>query len=109
MNLGILSTVWKRFWPMRGSKNSSSGDENSQPQRCSNPTPANLETETLTTNAFEAYSALNDQLLRCIMSGEGDSKAADDVRDCMDDLWKKMSLTEQNAIRRYNETALGET
>ena len=109
MNLGILSTVWKRFWPTRDSKNSSSGGGSNQQQRCSSPTPVSFETETLTTNAFGAYSALNDQLLRCIMTGKSESAEAEAIRDQMDDLWKKMSLPEQDAIRRHNEAALGET
>ena len=93
---------------MRGSKNSSSGGVNNQQQRRSSPLPVNFEIETLTTNSFEKYSALNDQLLRLILLGEGDGAVADDVRDLMDEYWYKMSLTEQNAIRQHNETALGD-
>ena len=109
MNLGILSTLWKRLWRMNGSNASSNGVVSNRPQSSSNPNPVSLETETLTTNGFEAYSALNDQLLRCIMTGKGESEEADAIRDQMDDLWKKMSLTQQDAIRRHNEAKMANT
>jgi hypothetical protein len=107
MNFGIFTTVWRRFWPTRNSKNSSSGDGSSPQPPCSNRTPQRVETETLTTNGFEAYSDLNDRLLRCIMSGKGESEEADKLRDLMDDHWYKMSIAEQDAIRRHNERVLG--
>lgn len=107
MNLGILTTLWKRFWPMKNSRNSSSGDASNQQQRCLNPTPVSLETETLTTNGFESYCELNDQLLKYILSGAGNSDKADAIRDQMDDHWYKMSNAQQDAIRKHNEQVLG--
>ena len=109
MNLEILSTLWNLFSPMKGSKNSSSGEGSSQQQRCSNPTPVSLETETLTTNGFEAYNYFNDQLLHCIMTGKGESDEAEDIRNKMNDLWQHMSLEEHTAIRRHNETQMANT
>ena|ERR1035437_5627342 len=106
MNLGILSTLWKIFSPMKGFKNSLSGDGSNLQQRCSSPTPASLETETVITNRFVAYSVLNDQLLHYIMTGKGESEGADAIRDHMDERWYKMSLTQQDAIRIYNETKM---
>lgn len=108
MNLGILLTPWRLFSPTKSSRNSSNGEGNNLPRHSSNPLPVNTETETLTTNGFESYNALNEQLLRCIMTGKGDSKEADDIRDQMDVYWYKMSAAQQDAIRRHNETALGD-
>lgn len=106
MNLGILSILWKRFWPTRGSKSSSDGGLSSHQQRYSNPSPVSFGTETLTTNKFEAYIYFNDQLLHFIMTGRGDSDEAEDIRNKMNDLWQHMSLTEHTAIRRHIEKAL---
>jgi len=57
-------------------------------------------------NHFDEYAALNEQLLHFIMSGQGDMKQADDVRDRMDEHWSKMSLVEQDLMRKRNEKAL---
>ena len=109
MNLGILSTLWKQLWQMNDSNAFLDGVVSNLPQSSSSPAPVSLEIETVTTNGFEAYSALNDQLLRCIMTGKGESAEADAIRDQMDEHWYKMSLTQQDAIRRHNETALKDT
>jgi hypothetical protein len=55
---------------------------------------------------FESYAQFNDQLLGFIMKGQGDSNAADIVRDQMDEHWKQMSLTEQELMRKRNESPL---
>lgn len=54
---------------------------------------------------FESYAELNDQLLRFILTGKGDTTEADNVRDRMDEHWKQMSLTEQELMRKRNESA----
>lgn len=107
MNLGILTTAWKRFWQKRDSKNSLNGDESNPPRLSSSPNQPKVVTETLITNGFEEYSALNERLLHLILSGKGDSNETDIVRDEMDRRWYKMSAVQQDAIRKMNERFLG--
>jgi hypothetical protein len=56
---------------------------------------------------FLAYEIYNEQLLRLIMTGKGDSKEADDIRDQMDTHWYRMSEEEQDEMRKQNEKAMG--
>lgn len=107
MILGILTILWRRFWPMRGFKNSSDGDASNQQRLSSNPTQQKVGTETLITDGFEEYSALNEKLLHLIISGRGDSKETDIIRNEMDRRWYKMSAVQQDAIRKMNERFLG--
>lgn len=106
MNLGILTTLWNQWWQMNDSNASSNGDESSPQRLSSSLSMESLGIETLTTNGFEEYNALNDQLLRCIMTGKGSTDEAEGIRNRMNDLWQHMSLEEHTAIRRYNETAI---
>lgn len=54
---------------------------------------------------FAQYQYYNDMLLKFIMTGQGDSVAADEVRDIMDIHWAKMTEEEQKLSRQINEKA----
>lgn len=106
MNFGILSILWKLFSPTRASRSSSSGDLNSLQRLCSSQAQESFGAESPTVNHFAAYSGLNDQLLRCIMTGKSESDEAEFIRDQMDYHWRRMSLTEQELMRAHNEKTL---
>ena len=55
---------------------------------------------------FAEYQAYNDLLLRFIVDGQGDSEAADSVRDLMDNHWYKMTEKEQELSRKINKKPL---
>lgn len=52
---------------------------------------------------FDQYSKLNDKLLRLILSGKGESREANDVRNEMDVHWFAMTDMEQDLMRKHNE------
>jgi hypothetical protein len=54
------------------------------------------------------YHRLNQLLLHCILSGEGGSETATELRNEMDEWWAKMTPKEQKAAREKNEKALGD-
>jgi hypothetical protein len=108
MNFGILLTPWKLFSLPRSFKNSSNGVASNRQRRSSNQAPGNFETEIPTINHFEEYAALNEQLLRCIFTGEGNSTEAEVIRDQLDVHWHKMSAIEQELMRKRNEAKLSD-
>lgn len=55
---------------------------------------------------FQEYAELNDQLLRCILTGRSETKEANEIRDQMDKRWKMLSFTEQELMRKRNEARL---
>lgn len=107
MNLGILLTPWRLFCPTKASKSFSSGGSSNLQRPCSSQTLESFGIVIPTTDHFEAYSFLNDQLLRCIMTGKSESAEAEAIRDQMDIHWKHLSLTQQEAMRLRNEKAIG--